>query len=64
MKWEYKEKEYDTFPSVKELNIEGKSGWELVCVQHFTKEAPSSYEFYWNALFKRSIKTQVNTGPK
>lgn len=64
MKWEYKEKEYDLFPSVKELNTEGKSGWELVSLQHFSKEIKSEYVFYWNALFKRSIKTRVNTGPK
>lgn len=64
MKWEYKEIEYDNFPSVKELNTEGKLGWELVFLQKFTKETSPHYVFYWNALFKRSIKTRINTGPK
>ena len=64
MKWEYKEVEYDNFPSVKELNIEGKSGWELVFLQKFTKETTSHYQFFWNTLFKRSIIKRSNTGPK
>lgn len=64
MKWEYKEVEYEHFPSVTKLNIEGKSGWELVFMQKFTRGALSDCNFYWNALFKRSIKTRINTGPK
>lgn len=64
MKWEYKEIEYGVFPSVKELNTEGKSGWELVFLQHMAKESSSNYEFFWNALFKRSVIKRNNTGPK
>lgn len=64
MKWEYKEIEYDHFPSVKELNTEGKSGWELVFMQKFARGNMPNLMTFWNALFKRSIKIRVNTGPK
>lgn len=64
MKWEYKEVEYISFPSVEKLNVEGKSGWELVFLQKFVKETSPHYEFFWNALFKRSIIKRPNTGPK
>lgn len=64
MKWEYKEVEYISFPSVEKLNIEGKSGWELVFLKKFAKGALSDCSFYWNALFKRNIIKRHNTGPK
>ena len=57
MKWEYKEVKYITFPSVKELNAEGKSGWELVFLRKLVN-------FDWNALFKRRVIKRSNTGPK
>lgn len=57
MKWEYKEKEYYTFPTITELNTKGKSGWELVFLHTSAKQT-------WKALFKRSIIKRPNTGPK
>ena len=57
MKWEYKEKEYYTFPTITELNTKGKSGWELVFLQTSAKQT-------WKALFKRGIIKRPNTGPK
>ena len=57
MKWEYKEVKYTLFPSVKELNNEGKSGWELVFLRKLV-------DFSWSALFKRSIIKRSNTGSK
>ena len=60
-KFEYKQVEYSKYPSVEDLDKEGKEGWELIKIYQFKKTFyDSDVMMHYNqniylATFKREI---------
>ena len=60
-KLEYKQVEYSSFPSAKELNEEGIDGWEFIHVHKFKKEFfDCDLEYYYSReIYKVTFKREI-----